>query len=1832
MINKSFTQNWLAHPFVGMVMVVGLVLGQTANAAVITLNVEVSNPDTTQAALPVSGFRYLVEEDTTIRPQVNVQDDYESLSFQFHRSHNPVATNAGEGVAGHSLTNTVQITVPDAPAGESAHYFVSVTPFEGHAMGGGAVEIVGNLDVSKTIRVNSFPLPTAQISIWLFEDNNPINGALDIDENRVSTTNIDGQPIPFTINLFDAAGQYGAAGGHVTQDAYGNPLGTEYDAAGEVTSIPSNVNGFVLTPDANGELIIKNLPPAKYGVQVVPPAGPVGDPIWVQTSTIEGSRTIDAWVKANEPETFVEFGPPGPHVFVGFVQIFDCLNGVNTAANCFDADDDAYIAPVIDGATITGQIVNNHLARPPEFGFNNGEPIGGCRIGVNLGIAGRTIYSGACDDNSNFSVPNLPPGTYSLSIWDDGLNIVIANHAFSVAGLPGAYVISPVTQLAGQVAGTLTEAVECSATECALGEIPVFDWFHFMDTVIFHDTNENGIRDEGEPSLNADASQTILRFRDGRVYTALPIDFEGGAPLEEVFPFFHWLVAEVGFANHKATGATFRVDAGGAGIGSELKDTGQVAAQQSTPTEILEACGTDPLTQPETCSFDNGLSRTDTGPVLTQAFQGFLGQKNVIEWGKKAWGPGENGGISGVAVYSITRAEDDPAFAAAEEWEPGIPRLQVALFESNLAEEIVGQNGSDFQQPDVDNHPLGWNESGLPGAEDIDRNGNGAFDHGDAIDVTWTDSFDDSQPTNCAGANRLYSNPLDPNTALIDDNKCFDGLRNWNQMRPGVFDGGYAFGGEAPHMNSGYYIVQAYAPPGYELLREEHKNVDFGDEYAVPTLLPPACVGAPHTVPNLLAFVTVEDPAYVADHDGILPDDPANYQDGYRPIRSDAADFDAPFATQIRPLCDARHIRVADGKNAAADFHFLTEVNKAAHVVGGVINDLANEFNPNAPTFGEKFSPPWLPVAFYDYKGHEITRVYTDQFGKYNAMLPSTNTVSIASPSGVAPNMITACMNDGGLIDDPSNPGSRIIDPNFNPQYSQFCYVFQYMPGGTTYLDTPVQQIAAFAGAGKQLDCAAAMNTPQISQVTSTQFDGPYVRNDGSLMIHSPGIKLVPNPSADALSATKFIARDYGFGAAAGTVELVRENNATLRYPLTNVSWDDTLITGDVDSPNGRFQLVVTSADGIESPMGVTVTVSNNSSRVHEVFPSASDNATPIQDAIDAANPGDTILVTAGVYNEIPIMWKPVYLQGAGAYSTTINARVAPTDIVEQWNDKMDILTGFIGGNAVIDLLDGQEFGPASILFATEGAAGITVVGPRAGANEFRNENNHRSRIDGFKITGASTGGGIFANGFIDTLYISNNLVTGNQGTFSGGVRLGHPALTAEVGGGEVGNFLVHDDADNDNVRIRHNMITQNGAINGAGGGVSIYTGSTSYRVTDNFICGNFAATDGAGIGHLGASSGGRILDNTIIFNQSFRQTPGFETDGGGILIAGKDGLNGAALSAGSGNDIRIERNLIQGNQAGAGDGGGIALRRVNGTDIDNEPSNTSQWNRILVRNNSVVNNVAGLAGGGISLKDAVRVNIDSNTVANNDSTATAGAAFESSATISTPQVAGIVSRLHSAAVAAAIDVSGASNGVIARYGRGFSSPTLNDNIIWHNRSHQYNLNGGVGLGDDVLVLVSEGADLGIKPAPAKPNWRLTPRDSLLTDATGYNKDNLDDVDVTIAGTDVFITEYVNGDPFNSASSPAEFTTIQVAPALDEGGNWIDVRYAPLSINDVDPVDGSASVGGNLLAAQPSDYHLGAGSVAIGSAQGGRPGDKDIDGETPGENDLLDMGSDEVYP
>ena len=72
--------------------------------------------------------------------------------------------------------------------------------------------------------------------------------------------------------------------------------------------------------------------------------------------------------------------------------------------------------------------------------------------------------------------------------------------------------------------------------------------------------------------------------------------------------------------------------------------------------------------------------------------------------------------------------------------------------------------------------------------------------------------------------------------------KCYDGLRNFNQVRDAVFDGGYAFGGynadSGDGLTTGVYIAEVIPPPGYKVVRAHDKNVDFGEDYQAGTSLP----------------------------------------------------------------------------------------------------------------------------------------------------------------------------------------------------------------------------------------------------------------------------------------------------------------------------------------------------------------------------------------------------------------------------------------------------------------------------------------------------------------------------------------------------------------------------------------------------------------------------------------------------------------------------------------------------------------------------------------------------------------------------------------------------------------------------------------------------------------------------------------------------------------------------------------------------------------------------------------------------------------------------------
>jgi hypothetical protein len=66
---------------------------------------------------------------------------------------------------------------------------------------------------------------------------------------------------------------------------------------GEGNPIVDQMGSMVIETDENGEAVIKYLAPGKYGIQIVPPPNQPG---WIQTSTIEGTPTVDAWVKASQ--------------------------------------------------------------------------------------------------------------------------------------------------------------------------------------------------------------------------------------------------------------------------------------------------------------------------------------------------------------------------------------------------------------------------------------------------------------------------------------------------------------------------------------------------------------------------------------------------------------------------------------------------------------------------------------------------------------------------------------------------------------------------------------------------------------------------------------------------------------------------------------------------------------------------------------------------------------------------------------------------------------------------------------------------------------------------------------------------------------------------------------------------------------------------------------------------------------------------------------------------------------------------------------------------------------------------------------------------------------------------------------------------------------------------------------------------------------------------------------------------------------------------------------------------------------------------------------------
>ncbi len=187
------------------------------------------------------------------------------------------------------------------------------------------------------------PLETAKISVFVFQDDSPLNGEHDagggVDMLAPNEAGLGG----FNLVLLDKAGMFGDAAGQITYDMFGMPVSNSLagtiDPATGIRCVPDfadvtdgMVGVIVDLPEIRvgsarpfhplaGHAIIANMYAGLYEVVAAPGADRIArGEEWLQTNTLDGTKGIEAFLKPGEPGYFQEFGPGGYHVTFGFAN------------------------------------------------------------------------------------------------------------------------------------------------------------------------------------------------------------------------------------------------------------------------------------------------------------------------------------------------------------------------------------------------------------------------------------------------------------------------------------------------------------------------------------------------------------------------------------------------------------------------------------------------------------------------------------------------------------------------------------------------------------------------------------------------------------------------------------------------------------------------------------------------------------------------------------------------------------------------------------------------------------------------------------------------------------------------------------------------------------------------------------------------------------------------------------------------------------------------------------------------------------------------------------------------------------------------------------------------------------------------------------------------------------------------------------------------------------------------------------------------------------------------------------------------------------------------
>ncbi|MEP7179866.1 MAG: hypothetical protein ABI775_12300, partial [Pseudonocardiales bacterium] len=703
------------------------------------------------------------------------------------------------------------------------------------------------------------------------------------------------------------------------------------------------------------------------------------------------------------------------------------------------------------GAAPTGEITGVAIAGLPYIGGQNGQVV------PETGFAGAK--SGGPIKQPWIALSDLGAGDAQVYVGRGAVD-----GTFDIKNVPdGTYQLSIWDDDQDYILWSFNVEVTNGQTT-NVGNKMIVGWFSHIYGKVFVDSNGNGKQDTGEravPSFALTVRERDNSLMDQATNTA-STDTNGSYDIREAYPLGKWLVLEAFNTRYKTTGITYKGE-------NETKAT------------------------------------TKLGSLVDLNFLPIIGLGGEIDWGVQPYDPGTNGGIVGTVTYDTTRNELDPADAATEPYQPGIPDVPVRLFVPKACTAAPANQDNECRQG-YQIVPLQIQDpNDATTMIDNPAADRGAFVKGPEIQDAYT-SETWQAPRGCT-ARQYNGQPLTDQQALPafgpDANTlCVEAPMQGIAVGPSdattgaasqTVNGNYGFAtsklnlyapgntnNPAPNHDlplyanlaeAGYdeqdlpaidYIVSVDIPndpvdgkPMYKVTSEADVNVFDGNTYLPQENYPPATPAA------------ANDPAGPPDATPLPPSQPPSQQAGIISpcvgalhtvhVTNDAfnAGGGSPFEGYDRPSCVDKLVAVRANQATAPNFNLFTDVPLPTHFWGLTLNDLGLTLDKRSVNYGEAQGLPFAPVGLYDWAGRLVDTTHTDFNGLYEALEPSTDTYNCPVPAGPCPNMYRFVGND------PGQPGA--LNADYNPRFRTIATNFQGWPGLYTVTDEAPTQVAATA-------------------------------------------------------------------------------------------------------------------------------------------------------------------------------------------------------------------------------------------------------------------------------------------------------------------------------------------------------------------------------------------------------------------------------------------------------------------------------------------------------------------------------------------------------------------------------------------------------------------------------------------------------------------------------------------------------------------------------------------------------------------------------------------------